>query len=197
MPARLEEVHHARQEGVVFELLQAPTRMLGDERGWVAGLELRRMALGEPDASGRRRPEPIPGSERILEADTVIVAIGNEPNPLVPRATSQLRVTRAGNIVVDAATQRTSVEGVFAGGDIVLGAATVILAMGEGRRAAQAIAKYLADADWTGAPEPPRQGPAETAASEHPPEHSLEKTGASRRLAEAEGPSRRIESCSI
>jgi glutamate synthase (NADPH/NADH) small chain len=154
MPARLEEVHHAKQEGIVFELLQAPTRVLGDGRAWVCGLEVRRMALGEPDASGRRRPEPIPGSERVLEVDTVIVAIGNEPNPLVPRATRQLRVTRAGNIVVDAATQRTSLPGVFAGGDIVLGAATVILAMGEGRRAARAIAKYLEDGDWTGAPEP-------------------------------------------
>jgi pyruvate/2-oxoglutarate dehydrogenase complex dihydrolipoamide dehydrogenase (E3) component len=106
-------------------------------------------------------------------------------------------VTRAGNIVVDAATQRTSVEGVFAGGDIVLGAATVILAMGEGRRAAQAIAKYLADADWTGAPEPAPQGPVEPAASEQPSQQSIEKTGASRRLAETEGPSRRVEPCSI
>jgi glutamate synthase (NADPH/NADH) small chain len=154
MPARVEEVHHAKQEGIVFELLQAPVRILGDERGWVTGLELRRMALGEPDASGRRRPEPIPGSERTLEADAVVVAIGNEPNPLVSRATPRLRTTRAGNLVVDATTQRTSMKGVFAGGDIVLGAATVILAMGEGRRAAKAIVKYLEDGDWTGAPEP-------------------------------------------
>jgi len=154
MPARLEEVHHAKQEGIVFELLQAPTRILGDERGWVRGLEVRRMALGEPDASGRRRPEPIPGSERVLNVDSVIVAIGNEPNPLVSRATPELRTTRAGNLVVDATTQRTSMKGVFAGGDIVLGAATVILAMGEGRRAAKAIARYLEDGDWTGAPEP-------------------------------------------
>lgn len=154
MPARLEEVHHAKQEGIVFELLQAPTRILGDERGWVTGLEVRRMELGGADASGRRRPEPIPGSERILDVDAVIVAIGNEPNPLVARATPELRTTRAGNLVVDPGTQRTSLRGVFAGGDIVLGAATVILAMGEGRRAAQAIAKYLKDGDWTGAPEP-------------------------------------------
>jgi Pyridine nucleotide-disulphide oxidoreductase len=152
MPARREEVVHAREEGVVFEMLQAPTRILGDEAGWVRGVEVRRMALGEPDTSGRRRPEPIPGSEHVLEADAVIVAIGNEPNPLVPRATPYLLTTRSGNIVVDAAAQRTSLEGVFAGGDIVLGAATVILAMGEGRRAAKAIAKYLDDGDWTGAP---------------------------------------------
>jgi glutamate synthase (NADPH/NADH) small chain len=197
MPARLEEVHHARQEGVVFELLQAPTRILADGRGWVAGLEVRRMTLGEPDASGRRRPEAIPGSERIVEADSVIVAVGNEPNPLVPRATGQLRVTRAGNIVVDPATQRTSLRGVFAGGDIVLGAATVILAMGEGRRAAQAIARYLADADWTGAPEPAPQPKVEPTASEQRSQPSIEKTGASRRLAGAEGLGRRVESCCI
>jgi glutamate synthase (NADPH/NADH) small chain len=154
MPARIEEVHHAKQEGITFELLQAPTRILGNERGWVSGLEVRRMALGEADASGRRRPEPIPGSERMLELDAVIVAIGNDPNPLVSRATPQLRTTHAGTLVVDATTQRTSMKGVFAGGDIVLGAATVILAMGEGRRAAKAIARYLEDGDWTGAPEP-------------------------------------------
>src|SRR6185295_5619965 len=108
---------------------------------------------GEPDASGRRRPVPVPGSARVLDVDTVIVAIGNAPNPLVPRATPALRTTRWGNVVVDPATQRTSLRGVFAGGDIVLGAATVILAMGEGRRAAQAIDRYLQDGDWTGAPQ--------------------------------------------
>jgi glutamate synthase (NADPH) small chain len=152
MPARREEVVHAAEEGVVFEMLQAPTRILGDEAGWVKGLEVRRMTLGEPDASGRRRPEAIAGREHVLDVDAVIVAIGNEPNPLVPRATPRLLTTRSGSIVVDAATQRTSLEGVFAGGDIVLGAATVILAMGEGRRAAKAIARYLDDGDWTGAP---------------------------------------------
>jgi glutamate synthase (NADPH/NADH) small chain len=154
MPARQEEVHHARDEGVEFRMLQAPTRILGDERGFVRGLEVRRMELGEPDESGRRRPVPVPGTDRVLDVDTVIVAIGNAPNPLLPRATPSLRTTRGGGIVVDPATQRTSVRGVFAGGDIVLGAATVILAMGEGRRAAQAIARYLEDGDWTGAPEP-------------------------------------------
>jgi glutamate synthase (NADPH/NADH) small chain len=154
MPARREEVHHARDEGVDFQMLQAPTRILGDERGWVRGLEVQGMQLGEPDASGRRRPIAVPGSERVLDVDTVIVAIGNAPNPLVPRTTPSLRTTRWGGVVVDPATQRTSVKGVFAGGDIVLGAATVILAMGEGRRAAQAIARYLEDGDWAGAPGP-------------------------------------------
>ena len=111
------------------------------------------MELGEPDASGRRRPVPVPGSETTIEADTVIVAIGNDPNPLVPQTTPSLRTTKWGNIVVDAETQRTSMRGVFAGGDIVLGAATVILAMGEGRRAAVAIHQYLQDGEWSGSPE--------------------------------------------
>jgi glutamate synthase (NADPH/NADH) small chain len=161
MPARREEVHHARDEGVQFQMLQAPTRILGDERGWVRGIEVQRMELGEPDGSGRRRPVPVPGSGRVLDVDTVIVAIGNAPNPLIPRTTPSLRTTRWGGVVVDPATQRTSVRGVFAGGDIVLGAATVILAMGDGRRAAQAIARYLEDGDWAGAPEP-------EAPSDHP-----------------------------
>jgi len=155
MPARIEEVHHAREEGILFEMLQAPTRILGDVEDWVAGLEVQGMELGEPDESGRRRPVPVPGSERILLVDTVIVAIGNEPNPLVSRTTPGLRTRRGGNVVVADGTQRTSMKGVFAGGDIVLGAATVILAMAEGRRAARAIAKYLEDGDWSGAPEPP------------------------------------------
>jgi glutamate synthase (NADPH/NADH) small chain len=154
MPARIEEVQHAKEEGIVFELLQAPTRILGDVEDWVAGLELQRMELGEADESGRRRPVPVPGSARLLLVDTVIVAIGNEPNPLVGRATPGLRTARGGNVVVDPTTQRTSMKGVFAGGDIVLGAATVILAMAEGRRAAKGIAKYLEDGDWSGAPEP-------------------------------------------
>ncbi|MGD8395350.1 MAG: NADPH-dependent glutamate synthase, partial [Candidatus Eiseniibacteriota bacterium] len=138
MPARIEEVHHAREEGIVFDLLQNPTRILGNDAGWVTGMEIQRMELGEPDAGGRRRPVPIPDSEFVLDVDTVIIAIGNDPNPLVPETTSGLRTTRWGNIVVDPETQRTSIPGVFAGGDIVLGAATVILAMGEGRRAAAA-----------------------------------------------------------
>jgi len=155
MPARSEEIYHAREEGIVFHLLQNPTRFLGDQRDWVVGLELQRMELGEPDASGRRRPVPIQGSEWVLEADTVIVAIGNEANPLMAQTAPALRTTRRGNIVVDAQSQRTSMKGVFAGGDIVLGAATVILAMGEGRRAAQAIAKYLEDGKWSEAPAVP------------------------------------------
>ncbi len=153
MPARLEELHHAKEEGIAFELLQNPTRILGDESGWVTGIEVQRMELGEPDASGRRRPVPVPGSERTLEADTVIIAVGNQPNPLIAKTTPAIRTTRWGGIVVDPVTQRTSMKGVFAGGDVVLGAATVILAMGEGRRAAKAIAAYLEDGDWSGAPE--------------------------------------------
>jgi glutamate synthase (NADPH/NADH) small chain len=155
MPARHEEVEHARDEGVVFELFQAPTRILGDERRWVAGLEVLRMAQGEPDESGRRRPVPQPGTERVLDVDTVIVAIGNEPNPLVGRTTPGLLVSRRATIEVDPETQRTSIPGVFSGGDVVLGAATVILAMGQGRRAAKAMASYLETRDWTGAPDPP------------------------------------------
>lgn len=155
MPARIEEVHHAKEEGVIFNLLVNPTRILGNETGWVTGMEVQKMELGEPDASGRRRPVPVEGSEYVIEADTVIIAIGNDPNPLIPQTSPGIRTTKWGNIVVDPATQRTSVRGVFAGGDIVLGAATVILAMGEGRRAAAAIATYLVDGDWSGAPEAP------------------------------------------
>jgi glutamate synthase (NADPH/NADH) small chain len=132
-----------------------PTRIVADDAGWVTGMELQKMELGEPDASGRRRPVPVPGSEYVIDADTVIVAIGNDPNPLIPQTSPGIRTTKWGNIVVDPETQRTSVRGVFAGGDIVLGAATVILAMGEGRRAAAAIATYLQDGDWSGAPQVP------------------------------------------
>lgn len=153
MPARIEEVHHAKEEGIVMRLLQNPTRIIGNDAGWVTGMEIQKMDLGEPDSSGRRRPVPVVGSEFVLDVDTVIIAIGNDPNPLIPQTAPHLRTTKWGNIVVDQQTQRTSVKGVFAGGDIVLGAATVILAMGEGRRAASAIAKYLEDGDWAGAPE--------------------------------------------
>jgi len=155
MPARAEEIHHAREEGITFHLLHNPVRILGDAQDWVTGIELQKMELGEPDASGRRRPLALKGSEWVLEVDTVIVAIGNDPNPLMAQTAPGLRTTRWGNIVVDPETQRTSMRGVFAGGDIVLGAATVILAMGEGRRAAQAISKYLADGDWSGTPAAP------------------------------------------
>jgi glutamate synthase (NADPH/NADH) small chain len=143
MPARVEEVAHAREEGVVFHLLQNAKRILGDEQGCVRAMECLRYELGEPDASGRRRPVEIKGSEFVMELDTVIVAIGNESNPLIRQTTGGLQSDRHGHIVVDE-TGRTSLDRVYAGGDIVLGAATVILAMGEGRRAAAAINARLA-----------------------------------------------------
>ncbi len=143
MPARSEEVHHAEQEGIQFRLLTAPTRVLGDERHRVIGMECLEMELGEPDASGRRRPVPKKGSEFVMELDTVIVAIGNKPNPLVPRTTPELQTTKWGTVVTDAETMQTSIPGVYAGGDIVSGAATVILAMGQGRIAARAMDAFL------------------------------------------------------
>jgi len=143
MPARREEVAHAKEEGIEFYFLQNAKRILGDEKGRVKGMECLRYQLGEPDDSGRRRPVVIPGSEFILDVDTVIVAIGNSSNPLIPQTTKQLEVTRWGNIIVND-KQKTSMDRVYAGGDIVLGAATVILAMGEGRRAAAAINELLA-----------------------------------------------------
>lgn len=143
MPARVEEVHHAKEEGVIFCTLQNPKRILGDEKGNVVGIENLRYELGEPDDSGRRKPVEIPGSEFILDVDTVIVAIGNGANPLLQQTTPGLQFNKWGNIVVDD-NCKTSLEGVYAGGDIVLGAATVILAMGQGRIAAAAMNDYLA-----------------------------------------------------
>ena len=143
MPARVEEVAHAREEGVTFHMLQNAVRILGDEQDRVTGMECLRYELGEPDASGRRSPVPIPGSEFLMEVDTVIVAIGNGSNPLISQTTEGLAVNKWGNIIVDE-TGKSSIDGIYAGGDIVLGAATVILAMGEGRRAAAAINAYLA-----------------------------------------------------
>jgi glutamate synthase (NADPH/NADH) small chain len=143
MPARREEIHHAVEEGIVFELLAAPVRYLGDEEGRVRAVECIRMRLGEPDNSGRRRPAPIPGSEFTLEIDAAVVAIGNGPNPLVPKRTPGLQTKPDGKVVADPETGATSRPGVFAAGDLVLGAATVILAMGGGRRAAKAIHEYL------------------------------------------------------
>ncbi|MBE0534358.1 MAG: NADPH-dependent glutamate synthase [Phycisphaerae bacterium] len=143
MPARLEEVHHAKEEGVDFRILQNPKRILGNGDGNVAGMECLKYELGEPDSSGRRRPVPIEGSEFTLDVDTVIVAIGNGANPLIGQTTPGLELNKWGNIVVDEKC-KTSLEGVYAGGDIVLGAATVILAMGQGRTAAAAINEYLA-----------------------------------------------------
>lgn len=143
MPARVEEVHHAKEEGVEFRLLQNAVRILGNEQDVVTSIECLRYSLGEPDASGRRRPVPIAGSEFVLEVDSVIVAIGNESNPLISVTTPEIAVDRNGRIIVDDKNE-TSLPGVFAGGDIVLGAATVILAMGEGRRAAVAVNARLA-----------------------------------------------------
>ncbi|MBW1645180.1 MAG: NADPH-dependent glutamate synthase [Deltaproteobacteria bacterium] len=145
MPARNEEIHHAVEEGVELVLLANPVRIVGNDEGWVSGVECVRMELGEPDESGRRRPVPVEGSEFILEVDTVVVAIGNGPNPLVPNTTPGLELTRWGNIKADEETGQTSREGVFAGGDIVTGAATVIMAMGAGKKAAVAIHEYLQD----------------------------------------------------
>lgn len=145
MPARIEEVAHAREEGVVFHLLQNATRIIGDENDCVKQMECLRYELGAPDSSGRRSPVPIAGSEFLMEVDTVIVAIGNGSNPLISQTTEGLAVNRWGNIVVDE-NGKTSLDGIYAGGDIVLGAATVILAMGEGRKAAAAINAQLSKA---------------------------------------------------
>ncbi len=145
MPARIEEVHHAKEEGIEFHILQSPKRILGDENSHVKAIECLKFELGEPDESGRRRPIPIEGSEFIIELDTVIMAIGNKPNPLISRSMPELEITKWGTIVVDEETMATSVPGVYAGGDIVSGAATVILAMGQGRIAAAGINQYLAD----------------------------------------------------
>ena len=138
IPARHEEFEHARAEGVICQFLMNPSRILGDEKGWVQGLECKRMELGEPDASGRRSAAAVPGSETILPVDTVVIAIGNTPNPLIPRTTPGLVVTRRGTIVINEQGE-TSRPGVYAGGDIVTGAATVISAMGAGKQAAKAI----------------------------------------------------------
>ncbi len=142
MPARVEEVAHAKEEGVIFHLLQNAKSIRGDEYGRVTGMECLRYELGEPDSSGRRRPVEIKGSEFMMDLDTVIVAIGNDSNPLIKQTTPRLQTTKWGNIIVDENGQ-TSIPRVFAGGDIVLGAATVILAMGEGRRAAASINALL------------------------------------------------------
>ena len=148
MPARLEEVHHAKEEGIIFNLLQNPVKLVGNPEGWLTGVECIKMELGEPDASGRRRPVPIQGSNFILEADTFIAAIGNGPNPLIPSTTPDISTTKWGNIVAEKNSCKTTKKRVFAGGDIVLGAATVILAMGQGREAANAIHDYLTHNVW-------------------------------------------------
>ncbi len=144
LPARHEEVEHAEEEGVRFKFLTSPTRILYNDAYWVTGMECLQYELGEPDESGRRSPVPIKGSEFNIDVDTVVVAIGQGPNPLVPRTTKGLACNRRGNITADLETGATSLPGIFAGGDVVTGAATVILAMGAGRTAARAIDNYLA-----------------------------------------------------
>lgn len=143
MPARAEEVHHAKEEGIIFNLLTNPVRIIGTEQGWVKGIECVEMVLGEPDASGRRRPVAKEGSEHVLDVETVIIAIGQSPNPLIKSTTPDLKTQNWGGIIADEETGATSKPGVYAGGDAVTGAATVILAMGAGKKAAAAIADYL------------------------------------------------------
>jgi glutamate synthase (NADPH/NADH) small chain len=143
LPARAAEVHHAEQEGIQFNLLCNPTRILGSEKGWVTRIEVQRQELGEPDASGRRRPVPVKGSEFVIAVDTVVVAIGNRPNPIVPQSTPDMHTNKWGLIVADEQTGRTTKKAVWAGGDIVTGAATVISAMGAGQAAAKDIDAFL------------------------------------------------------
>jgi glutamate synthase (NADPH/NADH) small chain len=143
IPARLEELENAEEEGVIFDYLTLPTRLLGNESGWLTQVECLRMELGEPDASGRRRPMPVPGSEFLMPADAVVCAIGNSPNPLIAMTTPGLEIGKKGNVVADEETGRTSRDGVWAGGDVVTGAATVISAMGAGRKAARSIHESL------------------------------------------------------
>lgn len=144
MPARLEEIHHAKEEGIIFRMLTNPIGITGDEKGMVTSMTCVEMELGEPDASGRRRPATKPGSAFTLPVDTVIVAIGNSPNPLIKKTTPGLDTQKWGGITADEETGRTSIDGVWAGGDAVTGAATVILAMGAGKKAAKDIHEYLA-----------------------------------------------------
>jgi len=143
MPARIEEIHHAEEEGIEFLLLHTPVEILGNEAGAVRGVRLQKMELGEPDDSGRRRPVPVEGSEFELECDSVVVALGCSPNPLMTKVEPDLELTRRDTVVVDEETFETSIPGVFAGGDIVTGGATVILAMGAGRQAARAMHRFV------------------------------------------------------
>jgi glutamate synthase (NADPH/NADH) small chain len=148
MPARKEEIQHAEEEGVKFLFLTSPARYIGDREGRLIKAELVKMELSEPDESGRRRPMVVAGSEFQIDADILIVAVGNLINPLIPQSSPDIEVSRCGNIIVDPATEKTSKKGVFAGGDIVRGGATVILAMGDGRRAANNIHEYLTNSNW-------------------------------------------------
>ena len=148
MPARIEEIKRAEEEGVEFHFLTLPVRYHADENGWVKEMECIRMRLGEPDSSGRRRPIPIEGSNFRIPVDVVVVAIGQSPNPLIPNTTPGLKIGKHGNVITDPLTGKTSRKGVFAGGDIATGAATVILAMGAARVAARAIDEYLRTGKW-------------------------------------------------
>ncbi len=143
LPARVEEVHHAKEEGIIFDVLTNPIEILADEQGWVKGIKVVKMELGEPDESGRRKPVAIPGSEYVIDCNTVIMSLGTSPNPLISNTTKGLEINRRRCIVADEATGQTSREGVFAGGDAVTGAATVILAMEAGKSAAKGIHEYL------------------------------------------------------
>jgi glutamate synthase (NADPH) small chain len=152
MPARAEEVKHAKQEGVEFRMLTDPKEFLGDEKGWLTGARCVRMELGEPDASGRRSPVEIKGSDFILPANLVIIGVGTTANPLVQSTTPDLKTNSRNYILIDPDSTRTSKRGVFAGGDIVTGGATVILAMGAGRKAALSIHEYLTTGVWETTP---------------------------------------------
>ena len=143
LPARVEEVHHAKEEGIIFDLLTNPTEIIADEKGWVTGMKCIKMELGEPDESGRRRPVEVPGSEFVMELDTVIMSLGTSPNPLISSTTEGLETNRWKCIVADEVNGKTTKEGVYAGGDAVTGAATVILAMGAGKAAAKGIDEFL------------------------------------------------------
>jgi glutamate synthase (NADPH/NADH) small chain len=145
MPGRFEEIQHAKAEGVRFEFLRNPLEFLGNPDGWLIGMKLIRMELGEPDSSGRRRPIAVAGSEYEVPVDVAVVAIGNGSNPIIQRTTPGLEFNRWGNIIADPDSMETSIPGVYAGGDIVTGGATVILAMGAGRKAAAAINRFLAE----------------------------------------------------
>jgi glutamate synthase (NADPH/NADH) small chain len=145
LPARHEEVENAEEEGVIFDVLTLPLRYIGDENGWIQEIECLKMELGEPDASGRRSPVEVKDSNFIAKFDAVVCAIGNSPNPLIPSTTSGLEVTKRGTLVADAETGKTTRDRIWAGGDIVTGAATVILAMGAGRKAARSIHQFLSN----------------------------------------------------
>jgi glutamate synthase (NADPH/NADH) small chain len=147
MPGRLEEIHHAKQEGINFLFLSTPLSFQGNAQGRLTSMQLIHMALGEPDSSGRRRPIPITGSEHTMAVDMVVIAIGNSSNPIIQKTTSDLEFNRWGNVIVDQKTLQTVKTGVYAGGDIVTGGATVILAMGAGRTAAASINQYLKSLD--------------------------------------------------